>query len=257
MRTGRLSPLARGRYPRGVLKTHLCARFLAAACRRRTMSCCSLHMPLTVAAWDSFCLSLSRHWMSTSVIYVCSTAEQCLALPLLSDGSARGLRTACLHARTSHMDSASVCQCSQTVWLRSRRSFPPWSADGRMVPDETLLPPGFGELFLVCKEIVMCSGVDGRATYARVLTTVLLPIVRWRQAAGAWLCKQRLAAVTQAFVATEGHSQSSACSMVAVDARCPTALHPCNQMLPQNKKHLRPAEALVLGPAQTASRSRH
>ncbi len=38
-----------------------------------------------------------------------------------------------------------------------------------MVPNVTLLPPGFGELFLVCKEIVMCSGADGRATCARAL----------------------------------------------------------------------------------------
>ena len=102
------------------------------------------------------------------------------------------------------VEPAKVCECSQTVWLRSRRShsFPPWSPDGSMVPDDTLLPPGFEELFVVCKKIVMYSGTDGRAICARVLTQP-----SHRQMYSVQLCSMQKAPSCKAV----SHSHSSWC----------------------------------------------
>ena len=88
--------------------------------------------------------------------------------------------------------------CAAAAPTASRRGH----RDGCMVPDDTLLPPGFGELFVVCKKIVMYSGTDGRAICARVLTQP-----SHRQMYSVQLCSMQKAPSCKAV----SHSHSSWC----------------------------------------------
>ena len=83
-----------------------------------------------------------------------------------------------------------VVACSQVVWLRSRHFTPPWAADGSLVPNVTLLPPGFGELFLICKDIVMWNGA-GRATCACAFRTPFRMVSRKRSCTARVLAASR------------------------------------------------------------------
>ncbi len=59
-----------------------------------------------------------------------------------------------------------MCVCRQAVWLRSRHSHRPWLSDTTAAPDDTLLPPGFGELRLTAGSLVLWGGTDSRAECA-------------------------------------------------------------------------------------------
>ena len=54
----------------------------------------------------------------------------------------------------------------QAVGLRSRHSHDPWLSDMTPAPDDTLLPPGFGELRLTAGSLTLWGGADGTAACA-------------------------------------------------------------------------------------------